>query len=340
MTPPETLTFPCLTFEQAGKNLVFFHCTAKTLWSVTQVNQRAEDGDKGYQRALLMPRVDKISKFIDANNYIPTSVLISFTYAKVSKDGAHLVVDKRKDAGWVIDGQHRLAGGNEAHTDLILPVVAFTDLSIEDQIKCFVTINKEQRGVSSSLYLELLKNLPGERNQTEDAKARAVDLAHQLRQDESSPFFGRIVSTTSPRSRELSLTNFVRKVHPLLKPNARLSSYSDEKRCGIINALYKALQQTFPEEYESANSIFFRTVGFGALIGILPTVLDITLGESHSFRVGYVTKTLQRMADCDFSNWRKLTGSGAEMAIAEDLRSRLTGGGPGSPSLGADIDLD
>jgi DGQHR domain-containing protein len=339
MTTHQKLKFPCVTFEQAGKTLVLFHCTAKILWSIAEVNQRKEDGVKGYQRALSLPRVGKIAQFIDANNYIPTSVLISFSHAKLSRDKTQLTVDNRPDAGWVIDGQHRLAGGNEAATELMLPVVAFTDLSIEDQIKCFVTINKEQRGVSSSLYLELLSSLPGKRNQAEDAKERAVDLAHQLRQDEESPFYGRIVSTTSPQRGELSLTNFVRKIHPLLKPNARLAIFSDEKRCGIINAFYKALGQTFPEEYDATTSVFFKTVGFGALIGVLPTVIDIALGESHGFRVAHATRVLQRIGDFDFSPWRKMTGSGAEIALADELRKKLIGGVSGSPG-DTEIDLD
>jgi DGQHR domain-containing protein len=337
---PATIAFDCLAFEQGGRSLVMFGCSAKLLWSVTQVNQRVEEDEKGYQRAVSASRVTKIAQFIDEGNYIPTSVLISFEHAKLSTDKNELIVENRQDAGWVIDGQHRLVGGHDAQKDIILPVVAFTDLSIEEQVSCFVTINREQKGVSSSLYLELLKSLPGNRNPNEDARERAVDLARQLKQDEDSPFYGRIVSTTSPKRGELSLTNFVRKVQPMLKQSTgRLVHFNDDERCKTINNSYNAIRQVFPEEYDSPNSVFFKTVGFGALMGALGVVLDITLSESKKFRISDAAKTFKRIEDFDFSGWRKLSGSGAEAAMAEQLREALMGQARSSDG-GTAIDFD
>ncbi len=335
-----TVKFNCMTCQQAGKTLVIFSSSAKQLWGITQVNEREEDDDKGYQRAASPARVAKIAQFIDAGNLIPNSVLISFRHAKLANNKKQLIVEKRKDAGWVIDGQHRLAGGNESKADIVLPVVAFTDLKLEDQISCFVTINKEQRGVSSSLYLELLKSLPGQRNANADSQERAVDLAHQLRQDEESPFFGRIVSTTSPKTRELSLTNFVRKIQPMLKLGAgRLTTYNDDERCKIINAYYKSLQQVFPAEYENANSVFFKTIGFGALMGVLPAAMDLTLNNCNGLRTAHFVKTFKDISDFDFSQWRGLSGSGAEITASDQLRGELLSHSRGSNKSTA-IELD
>ncbi len=337
--PKAPLTFKCITFDQGNKTLCVFACSAKTLWSIVQVNQREEDSEKGYQRAVSEPRVEKIAQFIDADNLIPTSVVISFRHAKLSHDKSQLVVENRKDAGWVIDGQHRLAGGDRANKDIMLPVVAFTDLDIAGQIHCFVTINKEARGVSSSLYLELLSSLPGS-NPTEDSKQRAVDLAHLLKQDEESPFYGRIVSTTSPKTGELSLTNFVRKVQPMLKiGSGALARYNDQERCKIINAYYKALRQVFPTEYSSVHSIFFKTIGFGVLMGILPTVLDLTRQAHNRFRTADVAKTFKEIEDYDFAPLRKMTGSGAENQLAQELRDTLTSRMHASGSVSS-IELD
>src|SRR5437868_13434423 len=98
---PAKLSFDCLTFEQGGHTLAMFSCSAKNLWTVVEVNQRDEDGEDGYQRAVSETRVNKIAAFIDDENYIPTSVLIAFEHAKVSADGKKLTVDNRQDAGWV-----------------------------------------------------------------------------------------------------------------------------------------------------------------------------------------------------------------------------------------------
>ena len=338
---PAGFAFSCLAFKQAGKTLCMFSCSAKRLESITQVNQRDEDVDDGYQRVVSEQRADKIAEFVDAENYIPTSVLISFTHAKLSEDKTKLIVKNRKDAGWVIDGQHRIIGASRATSDIMLPVVAFTDLELSGQINCFVTINKEARGVSSSLYLELLKNLPGKQNAVEDAKKRGVDLAHLLKVDEESPFYGRIVSTTSPKGGEISLTNFVRKLQPILKINGgALSPYSDEKRCKILNAFYRGLQQVFPAEFKNMSQcIFFKTIGFGVMMGVFPTVLQLTLAKHNGFRVAHAIDTLGAIDDYDFSSWRRMTGSGAESAITEELRTALMSrvGGDGT-SLPLELD--
>ena len=185
-----------------------------------------------------------------------------------------------------------------------------------------MTINKEQKGVPSSLYLELLSQLPGSRNETEIAKERCVDLAHMLKQDEESPFYNRIVSTVAPKQGELSLTNFVRKVHPLLRKNAgRLTIYNDEERAGILSNYYRALQNVFPAEFRSADSIFFKTLGFGALISALPAFLDLAHGK---FQVSHVAKLWKRLDYIDFSQWNQRgSGSAAENLAAEDLRTEL-----------------
>jgi len=330
---PRNFKFDCLTFEQADQELVLFLCGAKQLRKFSQVNQLEEDSDKGYQRAVSASRVAKIAKFIDDGNFIPNSVLISFEHAKLNKEKNVITIDNRQDAGWVIDGQHRLAGGHESSDDIVLPVVAFVGLGMEQQIKCFVTINKEQKGVSSSLYLELMRGLPGSiKNATDNAKKRAVDLAHSLKQDELSPFYGRIVSTTSPKKGEISLTNFVRKVHPLLKQGGgRLETFNDDERFKVLSNYYKGLEQNFPEEYDDVNSPFFKTLGFGALISVLPTFLDISLGEyGGKFRVAEASKLFKKISDFDFSSWGGISGSGAEKIAADALRNAILDDGSGS----------
>src|SRR5262249_14343575 len=149
------IEFPCTTFTQGTETLVFFVASAKVLWDLVQINKREEDKDQGYQRALSPARADKIARFIEKGNVLPTSVLISFDEGtKLDKNNSVIVVPNKADAGWVIDGQHRLAGAHKAEIDIQVPIIAFVGLDLEEQIKCFVTINREQVGVPSSLYYE------------------------------------------------------------------------------------------------------------------------------------------------------------------------------------------
>ena len=144
------------------------------------------------------------------------------------------------DVGWVIDGQHRLAGAAVAAregSDIELPVVAFIGLDENRQIEQFVTINREAKNVPTSLYLDLLRLLP-DRRPADAAKERAVDLATQLRKDEDSPFVDRIVVTTSPQSGQISLTNFVRKIAVHVTPDRGiLNGFTEREQYAVISEL-------------------------------------------------------------------------------------------------------
>ena len=207
----KVITVSCLKVKQGKSDIYALKISAKTLWKIVQINARDPDKDQGYQRVLSPSRVRSIARYIDAGNCIPTSILIAFEKATVVDNGdfINLVIDDVPNSGWVIDGQHRLAGAHQATKDIELPVVAFVGLDIEEQIKQFITINKEAKGVPASLYYDLLSHLPI-KSASERAKDRAADIATELRNDEESPFFARIVITTTPIKGELSLNNFVK----------------------------------------------------------------------------------------------------------------------------------
>jgi hypothetical protein len=207
-----------------------------------------------------------------------------------------------------------------------LPVVAFVDLNLEDQISFFVTINREQKGVSSSLYYDLLQKLPTNRSAVEVIQERAAELAGILRKDSSSPFFGRIKVTTSPKKGELSMTNFIRKVTPHLRDDGRLQIYNDLERAAFLNNLYRALEAAFPKEWKRSDCVFFRTIGFGAIIDTLPVIMDaaFAVAKRNRFRVENVVEALQLIRDFDFDAWRQMgTGNAGEKSAASDLKARL-----------------
>jgi DGQHR domain-containing protein len=321
-----TIELPCIDFQQGSQPLVFFHIKAKALWEIVSINQKIEDKDEGYQRSLSGSRVKAIAKYVDGNNTLPQSLLVSFDDGEIIKrDGkTFLKILKSKTAGWVIDGQHRLAGAYNATKDIDLPVLAFVGLSIQKQIQLFVTINQEAKGVPSSLYLDLLKNLPY-KSPAEIGKESAANIGVELKKDEESPFYAKIVITTSPKRGEISLTNFVRKITPLILPGKGiLQVYNQVEQRGIISNYYKGLRNVFSKEYNRVDSIFFQTLGFGALINALPTFFAICFREHKGFRVEDVTAVFKKIDYFDFSSWHsKGSGSGAEIESGMDLSSEL-----------------
>lgn len=321
---PEVLKFKCIPINQGDNTIYAFASSAKTLWKIVKINTREPDKDIGYQRVLSSSRVRAISKYITAKNPIPTSILISFgESAVVNAAGTEISITAKSDAGWVIDGQHRLAGAHLATKDIELPVISFVGLDVEEQIRQFVTINKEAKGVPTSLYYDLLSHLP-EKSAANRAKERAADIASELRKDEESSFYGRIVITTTPKKGELSLNNFVRKVSPLLLDGRVLSTYSVNEQKAIIANYYRGLQVAFPIYFKQHSSVFFQTIGFGALINALPTFLTLCIKAHKAFKVEDVAKVFGEIKHFDFSAWERLgTGTAAEVMAGDDLKGEL-----------------
>jgi DGQHR domain-containing protein len=320
-------TFPALRVTQSDITIFLFKAHASRLFKMLSINRREEDKDVGYQRALSVARVGAIAKFIKSKRVIPGAIIVSLDKtAAFDTKTRSLVVPKGTDVGWVIDGQHRLAGAEMASRegiDIELPVVAFIGLDDKRQVEQFVTINREAKNVPTSLYLDLLKVLP-QKNPADVARERASDIADQLRKDESSPFFEKIVVTVSPKSGQLSLTNFVRKVAPLVAERGTLQLYTVYEQKSVVSNYFEGLRQVFPKEFEKRDSIFFKTVGFGALWNAFPTFFNLVLKNQKGFAVADVVTIFKRIDTFDFSSWSQLgTGSSAEIAAGDDLKQEL-----------------
>lgn len=321
----KTMDYDCIVANQNGTELVCFKIKAKDLWNLVEINKRDPDKDEGYQRVLSASRRKAIANYFDSGNVIPNNILVSFDKGVVLNGNKSKITIPQKKIGWVIDGQHRLAGANEASTDVEVIVVAFLGLPIKDQVNQFITINNEGKGVPTSLLYDLLNYMPPKKNQKDIAIERAVDLANELRKDESSPFYGRIAIITSPKKGELSLTNFVRKIQVLVhRDKGKFNLYTFDEQYGIINNYFKSLLHTYPNEIDSLESIFFLTIGFGAMTNVIGSVFDYTMKNHNSFRVIDINKTLKEVEDFDFDDFRKLgTGNSAEIQAGDDFKVTL-----------------
>ncbi|MCA9074485.1 MAG: DGQHR domain-containing protein [Planctomycetaceae bacterium] len=322
---PQWIKFPCIPFTQGKHSFAVFTAEAKTIYDLTEVDQKEENKEKGYQRAASPSRAKKLAAFIDASNPLPTSVLISFREndAKLAKSNSEIQIRNREDAGWVVDGQHRLLGAHKAESDIIIPIVAVLNAKPKDEISMFVTINKEQVGVPSSLYYDLMKNLPGSKSEKEVAQERAVDLANLMRKSADSMFFDRIVVVTSPKSgKQVSMTNFIRKVTPYVQKNGILNSYTDSQRAQILSNYFAALEHVFPDEYRASKSIFFQTIGFGALMNVFQYFFLRVMTKHKAFRIEDAANELSLIDDFDFNAWRELgSGTKAENVAADDIKA-------------------
>lgn len=321
------LKVPAIPLVQSGHTLYLFSAKASVLYAALSINRRVQDKDEGYQRVLSPSRVQAVSRYLTQRRTIPGAIIVSLDKGTFDKVKGELIIPSGTDVGWVIDGQHRLAGADLAArsgNDVELAAIAFVGLEGKSQIEQFITINREAKNVPTSLYLDLLHHLPNKKP-ADVAKERSTDLATQLRKDEASPFFERIAVVTAPRPGQVSLVNFVRKISLLVQKTGILSSFSEREQLGIISNYYHGVRNVFPKEFDSANSMFFKTLGFGALWNLFPTVFSLALHHHKGFTVKDVSAILKRIEHIDFATWSQYgSGDQAERTAAEDIRANLT----------------
>ncbi|MGC4084048.1 MAG: DGQHR domain-containing protein [Vicinamibacterales bacterium] len=316
---------PAVKITQSGHALYTFGAKASTLFHSLSINRRIPDKDEGYQRVLSPSRVDAIKRYIKQGRVLPGAIIVSLDTAKFAK--GELTIPQGTNVGWVIDGQHRLAGAELASRDgseIELPVVAFVGLNDGDQVEQFITINREAKNVPTSLYLDLLHHLP-KKSAADVARERATDIATQLRKDEESPFYERIVVTTAPKGGQISLVNFVRKIAPHVSPGKGiLNTFTEREQLGVIANYFQGLRQTFPKQFDAKESIFFKTVGFGALWNVFPVFFGLVLQHHKAFTVKDVASVFKRIEDFDFSALNQYgSGEQAERTAADDIRTEL-----------------
>jgi DGQHR domain-containing protein len=173
------LKIDALEIQQGDTTLYAFKLKASVLYGSFSINRRVEGKDEGYQRVLSPSRVGAVSRYIvDRKKPIPGAIIVGIDgTASFDKAKGILTLPPGTDVGWVIDGQHRVAGAAMAakERDIELPVVAFLGLSEKSQIEQFITINREAKNVPTSLYLDLLHNL-SYKSAADQARERATDL--------------------------------------------------------------------------------------------------------------------------------------------------------------------
>lgn len=320
-----SLTVPALEVRQGDIAFYVFKLKASKLWPMVSINRRSETEDRGYQRVLSNARVKSVADHIRNGQPLPNSVLVALDSGKYDSTKMQLTIPKGEDVGWVIDGQHRIAGAHEAaeKTDIELCVFAFIGVDEEFQIEQFVTINREQKGVPTSLVYDLLSHLPSRKKPLDVANERAAEIANELRHDKESALFGRIVVTQSPGKGQISITNFVRKVAPLVHPErGTLRVYTLPEMAQIISNYFGALKATYPDQWGKADNIFFLTVGFGAMMNMFEEIFQIALSTESGFSISDIKKTIKGISNFDFSQWKSYgSGNKAEMEAAQDFRT-------------------
>ena len=200
---------PAIQGKLGGNKFYCFVTTPKDLLKISFVNHRSLNDPEGiptYQRLITSSRLRQIGNYIKDGGFFPTNILVNFTkkvrFESVNKDtnsevkfGCLYLPDKYRSA-WIIDGQHRLFGYSNLSQKYLsqnIVVLAFEEMSKEEEANLFVTINHEQKSVPKTL----LDDLEGELKWGSDIPSERIGaissrLINIINDDFGEPFYNRI----------------------------------------------------------------------------------------------------------------------------------------------------
>ncbi len=301
------------------KNMTFysFVLNSKDLLTISYVSRRYQDTNKGIQRALSIPRLMEISKYLneDREAMFPTNLVLCFNDrvkyepSKQKIQEGWLCIPKEENMAQIIDGQHRLFGLEKSNIDLDFLCVGFLNMDFKKAAKIFLTINSKQKGINTSLVYELFKIT----RQGDTATLIAVDIVEELTNDEESPWYGNVKK--SDRAKGLiSQAAFVSALKEILKNKSILFSYKLDIRQQtlIIRNYFSAVKKFFENEWGNRKYILTKTLGFNALMYLFPKLHNEclysqdTLGNKTFEK--YFNKLKKRNFTFSSSKWGALGG--------------------------------
>ncbi len=225
---------------------------------------------------------------------------------KIKEEFVLIIIRNRGGVAQIIDGQHRLSGFEryeEGDIKFDLPITIFFDQSIYQQAEIFATINGKQTRVTPSLVYDLF-GISDKRNPYTVARY----IVKSLNEDESSPlkesikilgkaneyYNGFVTQSTVSQAiidlicgnlkqaeedrKRMQIGQEISDEPELTRRKALLRKYfKDEKDEIIFKVLmnfFNAVKSIFPIEWNKEDSILKKTVGFTALLKILPKVVE------------------------------------------------------------------
>jgi len=287
--------------ESKFGDLSVYHTTVEVndVISIAYAAIRGKDKEEGaVQRLLNKKRVTKIKDFILEGNTFFNTFILNWTNIdfKPSFDEGSITLPIVPNSAQIIDGQHRLAGLEEAikedknvGTQKILVTIC-TELSTKNAAKIFLNINSEQKPVPKSLIYDLFGEVVEDQNH---ATNRATDIATELNENTDSPYYGLIKfpgNLTGSTGIELSAVVNALKKH--LEPEKGTFSNHNlidlQKQKNVIMNYFTAIRFFYEREGlwdNKKKNPFLGNAGFIGAVDFLMGSLIIKCADKKSFTV-------------------------------------------------------
>jgi DGQHR domain-containing protein len=329
----------CTTTKLGDVSAHTFAMKVKDLVHIYYVAVRGEDEEEGaVQRPLSKRRIEGIKDYILDGNTFFNSFILNWTDEKnkVTVEGGKIEFPLVAGAAQAIDGQHRLAGLEDAMEaddsvgERILIVTLCVGLSTKQAATIFLNINTEQRPVPKSLLFDLFGETASDPNH---AINRARDIAFALNEDSESPLYNLIKFPGAPRgSGTIELSTFVSALKKGLEADGELTKRKirslDHQTLAVRN-YFQAIKDAYVEDKIWANAAqnpFFKAAGFNGAMDFFMDKLVFKCAEKGSFTVETMNVVLG-LDSRELLTWddvRGQDGKTARKTVSQFLEKGLT----------------
>jgi len=278
--------------KQHDRDLYMFTLKSDKLEKICYVTPRSKNDPREIQRILQQKRAKEIGEYIKTPTaYLPNSIVISLDPSvNVSDTGRDnevtlLFPEEEGKFGYILDGQHRLAGfkhSDGVHFDL--PVIAFYNADETLRGKIFADINSKQVKVTDTHLLEIyyqIKDIASE-------DSTAMDIVHRLNKDSDSPLQSKIKVGTDDKGHWA--TN--KQLKNCVAPHITVGGVLHEKKTGDQIAIFKQYLRAVMLLYTDAwgdnkNYLLTKSMGIELMLGIFPQVkhrCDLNEGKQYTYQ--------------------------------------------------------
>jgi DGQHR domain-containing protein len=275
-----------------------FSLKIKDLITIQYVAVRGQDKEEGaVQRVLNRGRIISIKEFVENGNMFFNTFILNWTekqFGPEYSDG-YITVPIKPAAAQVIDGQHRLAGLEEAMKaksaigEQRALVSLCLGLTTKQAATIFLNINSEQKPVPRSLIYDLFGIVEDDINLEIN---RANDIAHELNDNNESPYYNYIKFPGTPRGAGLiDLSTVVSSLKKHLSMDGTFSkvnirSLNNQKQT-ILN-FFKAIESYYEKAgtwHDRSKNPFLKSSGFNGAVDFLVGSMLTKCVDRKSFTV-------------------------------------------------------
>ncbi|MCX4247533.1 DGQHR domain-containing protein DpdB [Paraliomyxa miuraensis] len=273
--PAEFIAVPAIEVRQSkGKRLYTFAVDGKLVprfAAVSRIKRTDATHLLGYQRPEVYSHIEEIRNYLETESpMIPNGVVVAFDssvkfrpaqskrlstdYSRMGTLRIPLAENGERRAGFVVDGQQRLAAIREAHVrEFPIFVNAFITDDVRTQTEQFILVNSTKPLPKGLLY-ELLPSTDALLPTQLHRRRLPSELLESLNHDPSSPLFHMVRTPTSPQG--VIKDNSMLKMLGNSLSDGSLYRFRDaangpdtEAMRALLYAFWGAVKQTFPEAW-------------------------------------------------------------------------------------------